>query len=252
MTEIEAMKRRFHLLISSALVAIAATAPQGASAADTATISHGERVDLSAHLASGKYTLVDFYADWCAPCRMLEPQIERLADVHESSLAVRKVDIVNWQSEVSKQYRVFSIPHLKLYDPQGRLLSEGQPGVVLATLQAELGVASPEAGSGGVAPFLVIVTLIAVASALLFLKGRQPAAAGAAASSGPPIAGLRGGESAEAADPEAVWFVMLQGSLEGPLTIAQLEDLEKRRCIDSRARVRRRGDATWQTLADLI
>jgi len=96
-----------------------------AARADIAVITHGEEVDLTAHLAAGKYTVFDFYAIWCPPCRALSPALERLAGEHPDRLAVRKVDIVDWTMPVARQHGVESLPYLILYAPDGRREAEG-------------------------------------------------------------------------------------------------------------------------------
>jgi thiol-disulfide isomerase/thioredoxin len=94
--------------------------------ADVKVIAHGEEVDLAAHLAPGKYTIVDFYAIWCPPCRVLSPALERLAALHPGELAIRKVDIVDWTMPVAAQHGIESLPHLILYDGEGRRLASGE------------------------------------------------------------------------------------------------------------------------------
>jgi thioredoxin 1 len=53
--------------------------------------------------------LVDFWAAWCAPCRMLTPTIEKLAEEYAGRVAVRKLD-VDRAPDIAAQYGVQSIP----------------------------------------------------------------------------------------------------------------------------------------------
>ena len=93
--------------------------------ADVKVIAHGEEVELEAHLPAGKYTVVDFYAVWCPPCRILSPALERLAERHPEKLAIRKVDIVDWTQPVAEQHGIESLPHLILFDRDGSLIAKG-------------------------------------------------------------------------------------------------------------------------------
>lgn len=84
-------------------------------------IGHGQQVDIKQHLAAGNVTIVEFYADWCGPCKELAPTIEQLAKA-DPEIAVRKIDIVNWESAVSKQYNIRAIPHVEIYGRRGQLV----------------------------------------------------------------------------------------------------------------------------------
>lgn len=53
--------------------------------------------------------LVDFWATWCGPCRMISPAIEQLATEYEGRAIVGKVD-VDTQSDLAMQFGVMSIP----------------------------------------------------------------------------------------------------------------------------------------------
>ena len=59
---------------------------------------------------SDKTVLLDFYADWCAPCRMLGPVVAEIAE-ERSDIKVGKIN-VDEQSELAAQFQVMSIPML--------------------------------------------------------------------------------------------------------------------------------------------
>ena len=84
-------------------------------------ISHGAQVDISQHLVLGSVTVIDFYADWCGPCRQLAPSLEQMAS-SDPEVALRKIDIVNWRTAVAQQFNIHSIPQVNVYDRNGRLV----------------------------------------------------------------------------------------------------------------------------------
>ena len=59
---------------------------------------------------NGLPVLLDFYADWCGPCRMVSPIIDEIAE-ERMDIAVGKINVDN-ESELAKEFRVFSIPTL--------------------------------------------------------------------------------------------------------------------------------------------
>lgn len=58
--------------------------------------------------------LVDFWADWCGPCKMLSPIIAEIAKEYEGRVKVGKVNI-DTEQELAVKYRVASIPTLVLF-----------------------------------------------------------------------------------------------------------------------------------------
>lgn len=59
-------------------------------------------------------TLVDFYADWCGPCRMIAPIVEELSSELHGKATIAKLDIEKAQ-EVTAEYQVTSIPTIILF-----------------------------------------------------------------------------------------------------------------------------------------
>lgn len=58
--------------------------------------------------------LVDFYADWCGPCKMMAPVIEKIAGEYEGRLKVGKCNVDDAMG-LAQTYRVVSIPNLQLF-----------------------------------------------------------------------------------------------------------------------------------------
>jgi thiol-disulfide isomerase/thioredoxin len=84
-------------------------------------ISHGAQVDINRHLALGSVTVVDFYADWCGPCKQLSPSLEQMART-DPEIALRKIDIVDWNTAVARQFNISTIPQVNVYNRRGRLV----------------------------------------------------------------------------------------------------------------------------------
>jgi thioredoxin 1 len=74
---------------------------------------HVEGADhLDELVADNEVVLVDFYADWCGPCQMLEPTVEAVAE--ETQAVVAKVD-VDAHQQLAGQYGVRGVPTLVLF-----------------------------------------------------------------------------------------------------------------------------------------
>lgn len=77
-----------------------------------------------------KPCIIDFYADWCGPCRMVAPVLEELSKEYEGKLYVYKID-TEAEQELASAFGIRSIPSL-LFVPM-----EGQPQMAMGALPKE-------------------------------------------------------------------------------------------------------------------
>jgi thioredoxin 1 len=77
-----------------------------------------------------KPCLIDFYADWCGPCKMIEPILEELADEYNDKIDIFRVDTEKEQ-QLAGVFGIRSIPSL-LFVP-----AEGQPQMAMGALPKE-------------------------------------------------------------------------------------------------------------------
>jgi len=225
------------------IVALAAGFQLQAGEADVRLISQGREVNLEEHLVPGKLVIFDFYADWCAPCRVLTPRLEKLVAQNPDRIALRKVDVINWESPVSRQHGVSSLPHLVLFGADGGRLAAGGSDRVLRVLARELGGGgegvADHRGVGGIPWSALIILAVAIVVGSLFLRSRVRPEAETDPGSEPATAAV-----IEDHGPK-IWFVMVDGALDGPFSASQLEERVRSGDFSSELRARRRGETTW-------
>jgi thioredoxin 1 len=83
-------------------------------------------------LKSDLPVLVDFYANWCGPCRMVGPVVEKLSKDYEGKFKFCKLD-VDTNPEMASKFRVMSIPQLLFFKA-----GEKVDGIVGAVPEAEI------------------------------------------------------------------------------------------------------------------
>ena len=65
-------------------------------------------------IESGKPLVIDFWAEWCGPCRMVSPIIDELAQEFDGQVVIGKCDVDN-NDEVSAEFRVRNIPTILFF-----------------------------------------------------------------------------------------------------------------------------------------
>jgi thioredoxin 1 len=101
-------------------------------------------------LKSVEPVVVDFYADWCGPCRMMTPAVELLADEFAGQVKIGKLD-VDIDQDIAMRYGVAGIPTLGLFR-NGQLVDRmvGYPGgaaPIRSWITKNLGVPATKATS---------------------------------------------------------------------------------------------------------
>lgn len=137
------MKPSF-LFLGAALAASCVVARADDSSGDLKTkgaepreISMGQEVKLTDYLVPGKITIFDFYSHYCPPCMAEAPRVKKLHETR-ADVAVVEVDVnrpgvkgIDWSSPVVKEFQLDSIPHFKVFNPDGKLMAEGDDARLL-------------------------------------------------------------------------------------------------------------------------
>ena len=98
------------------------TAP---AAGDVRTLPAGEAVILAEKSVPGKVTIFDFYAEWCLPCALITPELEKLVQKRPDEVALRKVDVIGWGSDAAIHQNIEYLPYLAVVDADGNVAAEG-------------------------------------------------------------------------------------------------------------------------------
>ena len=77
-------------------------------------VQHFNQASFNDAISNNKVVLVDFWATWCGPCRMLAPVIEQLGAQYEGKVVVGKVD-TDEQPALAMQFGIMSIPTVILF-----------------------------------------------------------------------------------------------------------------------------------------
>ena len=96
-------------------------------------VAFGQEINLADYLVPGKTTVFDFTSKYCPPCVAIAPDLEKL-HAKRDDIVVVFVDInrpetkgIDWKSPVAQQHGMRSIPHFKIFGPDGKLVAEDAP-----------------------------------------------------------------------------------------------------------------------------
>jgi thioredoxin 1 len=96
-------------------------------------------VELQEKINSGKKIIVEFWAEWCGPCKMMKPIFERVSNNNESNVEMFTMN-VDMNKEIAASLGIRSIPTIKVFqnsniiDTRVGMMNEGQINGILTEL----------------------------------------------------------------------------------------------------------------------
>ena len=96
-------------------------------------------VELQEKINSGKKVIVEFWAEWCGPCKMMKPIFERVSNNNESNVEMFTMN-VDMNKEIAASLGIRSIPTIKVFqngdiiDTKVGMMNEGQINGILTEL----------------------------------------------------------------------------------------------------------------------
>lgn len=73
-----------------------------------------ERKNINEFIQKYPLSIIDFWASWCAPCKVIAPRIRRLSKIYKGKVAFGKIDTQK-NPDIAKQYGIMGIPHLVFF-----------------------------------------------------------------------------------------------------------------------------------------
>ena len=90
---------------------------------DIVTQRDGKSFSIDKLTVPGKVTIVDFYGEWCGPCRVLDVRLQHYVAAHPG-IAIRRIDIGKWDNAAARQvthdFRAGELPYIRVYDRNGK------------------------------------------------------------------------------------------------------------------------------------
>jgi len=88
------------------------------------------------YINSGKPLVLDFWAEWCGPCRMVAPIIDELAEAYKEQVNIGKIDVDD-NNDVSTEFGIRNIPTI-LFFKDGKLVDKQVGAIPKAAIEAKI------------------------------------------------------------------------------------------------------------------
>lgn len=98
----------------------------------TVPVKPGRTVEIQPLLVADQENIVCFYSAGNSICRGLYPELVKMG-TNNSKVVLHMIEVPNAQAPMARKYAVTSVPHFKIYDKMGQLVSEGAPAYKTVT-----------------------------------------------------------------------------------------------------------------------